>query len=398
MGLIPLKSSDGWTVELLPGNFISLYMRNRLFWEEECLWKCATKVSMKSLTLVVLFIFSAYANAFAQPTTILQTKSTSSQTRIASGKPTIIFANEARVTFNHSNLKPFKLKSWSDSEKRAVTLVIDRLAARAPEFVKLVESNTPLKFVRASEVIADGIPTMAVTLDDAIVLPDQFFKSPGDQFHILVHELVHQSDFYWYVSHSRGWVMFAHPKLAESKTQSQVSRPNWVTEQARCNLVEALAEYVTFGLESPADYVTDSADRAILSEILHPSQKHLFWNRCMSKGAALLAGGKVVLAREEFARAIAIAPDAATAYMYAGIAEARRGNVGSAAAMMTKFLAITDAAAVSESEHVRYQALNRVVEGFAAKAQRKAFVAGLIKSSPGDKAVRDFAKQMNTRD
>lgn len=348
--------------------------------------------------LLLMSFIAAQHSAFAQPTTISQTKSTSSQTRIASGKPTIIFANDARVTFNHSNLQPFKFKSWSDKDKAAVAAVIDRLAAQAPEFLKLVESNTPLKFVRASEVVADGVPTMAVTLDDAIVLPDQFFKGPVDQFHILVHELVHQSDFYWYVSHSRGWVLFAQPKLAESKTQSQVSRPAWLTEQARCNLVEALAEYVTFGLESPADYVADSADRAILSEILHPSQKHLFWNRCMSKGAALLAGGKVVPAREEFARAIAIAPDAATAFIYAGIAEARRGDVGSAGSMMTKFLSITDAAAVPESEHVRYQALNRVAEGFATKAQRKAFVAGLIRSSPGDKAVRDFAKQMNVRE
>lgn len=322
-----------------------------------------------------------------------------------STNPTIAFASKARVSFVGSNLKPFKFKFWSDKEKSAVTAIVDRLGKSAPGFLKLVESTASLKFVRATEVLADGKPTAAVTLDDAIVLSDDFFRSSAsrEQFHILVHELVHQSDFYWYMAHSKSWVLFAYPKICAPPPQSTSKQQEWLTDHARFNLVEALAEYITYYVEKPqaaskaststSSDPNSSKEEPMVAMFLHPTQKHLHWNRCLSRGAALMFNGKYEPAREEFDRAIASAPEGAAAYMLAAQASAYSQDVASAISYMTKFLTITNADGVPESERIRYQAIGRVNNAIGTAEQRKAYISALTKSFPGERVLQRFQNQ-----
>ena len=339
-------------------------------------------------------------------------------------KPIITFATKARVSFVGSNLKPFKFKPWTAKEKSAVTAIIDRLGKRAPGFLKLVESTASLKFVRATEVLADGKPTAAVTLDDAIVLSDDFFRSSAsrEQFHILVHELVHQSDFYWYMAHSKSWVLFAYPKICAPPPQSPSDQQKWLTDHARFNLVEALAEYITYYVEKPQSSnstktnaninpninpntnpnsnssSSSSQEEPMVLMFLHPTQKHLYWNRCLSKGALLMFNGNYKSAREEFDRAIASAPEGASAYMLAAQASASRQDVASAISYTTKFLTITNADGVPESERIRYQAIGRVNNAIGTAEQRKEFIAALTKSFPNERVLQRFQNSKSARE
>lgn len=362
--------------------------------------------------LLVQFTALSAAPGLAQRAAITKTGSDKSTNPTKSNSPTITFATKARVSFAGSNLKPFKFKPWTAKEKSAVTAIIDRLGKRAPGFLKLVESTASLKFVRATEVLADGKPTAAVTLDDAIVLSDDFFRSSAsrEQFHILVHELVHQSDFYWYMAHSKSWVLFAYPKICAPPPQSPSDQQKWLTDHARFNLVEALAEYITYYVEKPQPATKASTstststntntnpntntsshkEEPMVSVFLHPTQKHLFWNRCLSNGALLMFNGKYESARAEFDRAIAIAPEGATAYMLAAQASAYSQDVTSAISYMTKFLSITNADGVPESERVRYQAIGRVNNAIGTAQHRKEFIAALSKSFPNELVLQRF--------
>lgn len=362
--------------------------------------------------LLVQFTTLSAAPGLAQRAAITQSASDKSTNPTKSNRPNITFATKARVSFVGSNLKPFKFKPWTAKEKSAVTAIIDRLGKRAPGFLKLVESTASLKFVRATEVLADGKPTAAVTLDDAIVLSDDFFRSSAsrEQFHILVHELVHQSDFYWYMAHSKSWVLFAYPKICAPPPQSPSDQQKWLTDHARFNLVEALAEYITYHVEKPKPATkastnsntnsnsNSSKEEPMVSMSLHPTQKHLYWNRCLSKGALLMFNGNYKSAREEFDRAIASAPEGASAYMLAAQASASRQDVASAISYTTKFLTITNADGVPESERIRYQAIGRVNNAIGTAEQRKEFIAALTKSFPNERVLQRFQNSKSARE
>lgn len=358
--------------------------------------------------LLVQFAALSQLPLLAQRAAITQSASDKSTKPTKSNSPTITFATKARVSFVGSNLKPFKFKPWAAKEKSAVTAIIDRLGKRAPGFLKLVESTASLKFVRATEVQADCKPTAAVTLDDAIVLSDDFFRSSAsrEQFHILVHELVHQSDFYWYMAHSKSWVLFAYPKICAPPPQSPTDQQKWLTDHARFNLVEALAEYITYYVEKPQPATkaststnsNSSKEEPMVSMFLHPTQKHLYWNRCLSKGALLMFNGNYKSAREEFDRAIASAPEGATAYMLAAQASAYSQDVASAISYMTKFLTITNSDGVPESERVRYQAIGRVNNAIGTAQQRKEFIAALTKSFPNERVLQRFQNSKSARE
>jgi hypothetical protein len=278
-----------------------------------------------SAALFSLFLEAAFAGPGTQSNTFEADKET------IFGK-SFVFAS-AKDKQDKLALKSlsYMLKSWSPAEMSLIEKLVARVNTQAPGLIDRAACDSKINFCRISNVeakmpIAGVYSGTSISKPDVIVLSDAFFKANGDeawQYHLIMHELVHQADAANRISYSKEWAKFAEHGVTTLKKKCLACPPEQrpalealLRSSGICpslyaceDLSEALAEYYVAYKTSSFD-VGPEIRTLFASKLDTPDTEDCNFNRQYKLGQEYFASDQFDKAVNSLELAAKLVPDA----------------------------------------------------------------------------------------
>jgi tetratricopeptide (TPR) repeat protein len=278
--------------------------------------------------------------------------------------------------------KEFVLKRWSKSEKKDVTAILDRVLHIAPGLLVNAASGSKLALCRASRMTT-AFSSMSENIDDsaasvscpcAIVVLDNSFRM-HEQFHGLVHELVHEADFDGVISDSKPWVDFMNPIIARARqklsmlagdvpesVEAELLATNTCPSLYSCqDLKEALAEFMASYIESSAFKIPPAFVDQFSTLLLRPDQNMLAPELQFKHAVIASIRGEYKKSAEQLIALIGNQPKLAEAYTYLSFCFAELRDYKQAIFRATEALKCFDGADVPWTEKDRMATLRCLI-------------------------------------
>lgn len=258
----------------------------------------------------------------------------------------------------------YSLKSWTQSEKEAVTRLVAQVLNRAPGLLLAASGSSTIKLfrIRSSRDEGHGV-TRLIARSGVILVPDAYFHT-AKQFHFLLHELLHLADSGNHLSYSKDWVQFANPIIQQLRRQSKNKS---ITDQAKLwisanrnnlwpdtffgcqNLTEAFAFYFTEYVEGSEFRCDPIQIQRFRSHILSPTDQELSFTKHFVAGQNAYERD-YLLARSEFSAANELDPSVARVYLGLAGTYFHTGDIERELALQKQALDAFEAAGVPETE------------------------------------------------
>ncbi|HEY9677852.1 MAG TPA: tetratricopeptide repeat protein [Drouetiella sp.] len=215
-----------------------------------------------------------------------------------------------------------KVSDWTPEEKSIVKDVLFGIYKKYPWLVKNVCGKRKLGFVRLSiDAKKPARNSLANMMIGTIGIRDTFFKSPYNR-HTLVHELVHAADFGSCVAYSPRWIKSVEPLIEQIRMREQfldtdaywvynrfLNRTRtWVSIYGAKNLVEALAEYVSFEIENKRGREMTEPQASLLRRIKNPTETETQFRDIVIEGTILYIEKNYQEASEKLEEAYKLEP------------------------------------------------------------------------------------------
>jgi len=158
------------------------------------------------------------------------------------------------------------VKSFTPAEENHLRVLFNIVEYRLPGLLQRISAKSPIVLIRGqSEYRPDRLPAEATAGPHYVMFNDSFFTvDQNGSLEALIHELVHESDFYGCVSNSKIWLDYYLPLVTPSAHGAAAIQGYYAVgpNAAREYLAEAVACRLLNGQD--ADFVKSGGKKATL--------------------------------------------------------------------------------------------------------------------------------------
>jgi tetratricopeptide (TPR) repeat protein len=254
-----------------------------------------------------------------------------------------------------------ELRPWTVAEKNAVRPVVQKIFEQLPGLVVHAAGGRKIALLKSGLPHEAQAKTSAVSVPEGFLFSDGFFIDDKDyQRHVLVHELVHGSDFGGQIAFSKEWVGFANPVITELRDTCKLHHPGefsddlvkgkWVSFYGTANLSEALAEYFRFANLDARRFRVDPAFATFAEKLKSPSKEELEFQDHLKNAFVYFRAGKHEDAIVEMEKSLKLKPDASWVMVHIAASYSLKPDYPKALAISRKALKLLQEAGVPDTE------------------------------------------------